>query len=70
VKVKRADRELLSTQCYIKGHPQNDQDGVLRGIRDNRARDSVIVAFTALPGSALGELAARFDIVLGVTPTA
>jgi protocatechuate 3,4-dioxygenase, beta subunit len=70
VKVKRGDRELLTTQCYIKGHPQNDQDGVLRGIRDTRARDSVIVAFTAVPTSALGELAARFDIVLGVTATA
>ena len=70
VKVKRGDRELLTTQCYIKGHPQNDKDGVLRGIRDARARESVIVAFTAVQGSALGESAARFDIVLGVTPTA
>jgi protocatechuate 3,4-dioxygenase beta subunit len=69
VKVKRGDRELLTTQCYIKGHPQNDQDSVLRAIRDTRARDSVIVAFTAVPGSALRESAARFDIVLGVTPT-
>jgi protocatechuate 3,4-dioxygenase beta subunit len=70
VKVKRGDRELLTTQCYIKGHPQNDKDGVLRGIRDARARESVIVPFTAVPGSAMGESAARFDIVLGVTPTA
>jgi protocatechuate 3,4-dioxygenase, beta subunit len=70
VKVKRGDRELLTTQCYIKGHPQNDKDGVLRGIRDTRARESVIVDFTALPGSPLGESAARFDLVLGVTPAA
>jgi protocatechuate 3,4-dioxygenase beta subunit len=70
VKVKRGDRELLTTQCYIKGHPQNEKDGVLRGIRDPRARESVIVDFTALPGSPLGESTARFDIVLGVTPTA
>jgi protocatechuate 3,4-dioxygenase beta subunit len=70
VKVKRGDRELLTTQCYINGHPQNEKDGVLRGIRDPRARESVIVDFSALPGSPLGESTARFDIVLGVTPTA
>lgn len=45
-------------------------DDVLRRIRDTRARESVIVDFTAVPVSALGESAARFDIVLGVTPTA
>jgi len=70
VKVKRGDRELLTTQCYVKGHPQNAGDGVLRRIRNTRARESVIVDFTALPGSPLGESAARFDIVLGITPTA
>jgi protocatechuate 3,4-dioxygenase beta subunit len=68
VKVKRGDRELLTTQCYIKGHPQNDRDGVLRGLRDPRARAAVMVDFAAIPGSPTGELAARFDIVLGVTP--
>jgi protocatechuate 3,4-dioxygenase beta subunit len=60
----------LTTQCYIKGHPQNEKDGVLRSLRDPRARESVMVDFAALPGSPLGESAARFDIVLGVTPTA
>lgn len=68
VKVKRGNRELLTTQCYIKGHPQNARDGILQGIRDSRARESLIVDFAPLPGSKLGELQARFDIVLGVTP--
>lgn len=68
VKVKRGDRELLTTQCYIKGHPQNERDALLGGIRDPRARESVLVDFAAVPGSTLGELAARFDIVLGQTP--
>ncbi|HUE87287.1 MAG TPA: protocatechuate 3,4-dioxygenase [Vicinamibacterales bacterium] len=70
MKVKRGDRELLTTQCYIKGHPQNERDGVLRRIRDPRMRESVIVDFAAVPGSTPGEVAARFDIVLGVTPPA
>jgi protocatechuate 3,4-dioxygenase beta subunit len=68
VKVKRGDRELLTTQCYVKGDPGNARDGVLRGIRDDRARDSVIVDFAPLPSSRAGELTARFDIVLGLTP--
>jgi protocatechuate 3,4-dioxygenase, beta subunit len=65
VKIKRGDRELLTTQCYIKGHPQNDRDGILRGIRDARARESVLVNFAPLAGSSIGELAARFDMVVG-----
>jgi protocatechuate 3,4-dioxygenase beta subunit len=57
------------TQCYIKGHPQNDRDGVLRGIRDAKARESVIVDFAPIPESKIGALAANFDIVLGLTPS-
>lgn len=67
VKVKRGERTLLTTQCYVKGEPQNERDGILRGIRDTRTRESVIVDFARLPGSRSGELAAKFDIVLGVT---
>jgi protocatechuate 3,4-dioxygenase beta subunit len=68
VKVKQGERELLTTQCYVKGHPQNEPDGVLRSIRDVRARESVIVDFAPKAGSKIGELTARFDIVLGLTP--
>ena len=70
VKVRRGGADLLTTQCYIQGEPQNDRDGVLRGIRDARARESVIVPFAPLPQSTAGELQARFDIVLGLTPEA
>lgn len=67
-KIKKGGKELLTTQCYVKGERQNDRDGILRGIRDPKARASVIVDFAAMPGSRAGELAAKFDIVLGVTP--
>src|SRR6266446_676867 len=30
-KVKKGTKELLTTQCYIKGEKGNDRDGVLRG---------------------------------------
>jgi protocatechuate 3,4-dioxygenase, beta subunit len=69
VKVKRGDRELLVTQCYIKGHPQNATDGVLNRLPDSRTRETLMVDFTRMPQSRIGELAARFEIVLGVTPS-
>jgi protocatechuate 3,4-dioxygenase beta subunit len=67
-KVKKGGKELLVTQCYIKGHPGNERDGVYRGIRDPKARDSVTIDFTPIKESKVGELAAKFDIVLGLTP--
>jgi protocatechuate 3,4-dioxygenase beta subunit len=68
--VKTKGQEKFTTQCYVKGEPQNERDGVLKGIRDRKARESVIVPFEPLKDSRIGELAARFDIVLGFTPEA
>jgi protocatechuate 3,4-dioxygenase beta subunit len=61
--------DKFTTQCYIKGFPQNNRDGVLNGIRDPRQRDAVQVDFAPIPESKIGELAAKFDVVLGFTPT-
>jgi protocatechuate 3,4-dioxygenase, beta subunit len=69
-KIKQGGKELLTTQCYIKGDSRNDRDGVYRGIRDAKARDSVNVDFVPVKNSRAGELQARFDIVLGFTPEA
>jgi protocatechuate 3,4-dioxygenase beta subunit len=68
--IKMKGRDKWTTQCYVKGAPGNDRDGVLRGIRDPKARESVLVDFAPIKGSRIGEVAARFDIVLGVTPDA
>jgi protocatechuate 3,4-dioxygenase beta subunit len=68
--LKMKGQEKFTTQCYIEGEPQNERDGVLRGITDPKARASVIVPFQPVPKSSIGELAAHFDIVLGVTPAA
>jgi protocatechuate 3,4-dioxygenase beta subunit len=68
VAVKMKGREKWTTQCYIKGEPQNDTDGVLRGIKDEKQRASVIVDFAPIPNVKTGELAARFDIIMGFTP--
>jgi len=68
--VKVKGQERFTTQCYVQGEPKNDSDFVLKSIQDARSKASVIIPFAALPGSAAGELAARFDIVLGLTPRA
>ena len=68
--VKIKGQEKFTTQCYVKGEPKNERDGVLGGIRDPKARASVIVAFAPVPRSRVGELAAKFDIVMGYTPEA
>ena len=68
VKIRKGDKELLTTQCYVNGDPGNANDGVLRGLTDPAARKAVLVDFTPVPGSRVGELSAHFDIVLGRTP--
>lgn len=68
--VKMKGRDKFVTQCYIKGEAQNEKDGVLRGIRDAKQRASVIVPFLPLKGSKIGELTAKFDVILGYTPAA
>src|SRR5262245_16015342 len=67
-KIKQGSKDLLSTQGYIKGHAGNQRDGIYRSIRDPKARESVTIAFDKIEGSKIGELAAKFDIVLGLTP--
>ena len=66
--IKLKGRDKWTTQCYVKGEPLNARDGVLNGIQDMKARNSVIVDFARVPASKAGELSAKFDIVMGFTP--
>jgi protocatechuate 3,4-dioxygenase beta subunit len=52
----------------VKGESVNEKDGIYTGIKDPKARAAVTVDFTPIPGSRAGELAAKFDIVMGFTP--
>jgi protocatechuate 3,4-dioxygenase, beta subunit len=67
-KIKLKGRDPWTTQLFIKGEPGNERDGIYREIGDAGARDSVTVDFAPLKDSRIGELAARFDIILGITP--
>src|SRR5205823_4142263 len=50
VKVKKGNRELLTTQIFIAGHPQNARDGVFRGAGGLFDRELVQVEFKPVPG--------------------
>jgi protocatechuate 3,4-dioxygenase beta subunit len=69
-KITKAGRPLLTTQSYVKGHPGNARDGIYQSIRDEKQREAITVDYTPIEGSRIGELAARFDVVLGLTPEA
>jgi protocatechuate 3,4-dioxygenase beta subunit len=68
--VKLKGKDKWTTQCYVKGESQNERDGVYRGIKDPKARESVTIDFAPVKASRAGELAAKFDIVMGFTPAA
>jgi protocatechuate 3,4-dioxygenase beta subunit len=63
-KIRRQGQEPWNTQLFVKGEPGNEQDGIYRRIGDAQARATVTVDFVPLPDSRIGEVAARFDIVL------
>src|ERR1041384_4566886 len=49
--LKMKGREKWTTQCYVKGEPQNEKDGVYKGIKEAKARDSVTLDFAPLKKS-------------------
>tara|TARA_R110002073_G_scaffold73085_17_gene178855 strand:+ start:1769 stop:2500 length:732 start_codon:yes stop_codon:yes gene_type:complete len=64
--ISKSGQRILTTQLYVKGHPGNERDGILRRI-DPKSRETVLGDFKPLADSTIGELAVNFDIVLGVT---
>ena len=65
--VKLKGRDKWTTQLYINGHPGNGRDRIWQSL--GSAQQAVTVDFTPVTGSRSGELSARFDIVMGATPT-
>jgi len=68
--VKMKGHDKFVTQCYIKGHPGNAKDGVFNEMKDLKARETVQVDFLPIKDSKAGEVAARFDVVLGFNASA
>src|SRR5262249_9106893 len=63
VKVHRENREVLTTQFFVKGHPQNARDGVLRGVRSEAALQTIMSDYAPVKGSNASELGASYTIV-------
>jgi protocatechuate 3,4-dioxygenase beta subunit len=66
VAISRNGKRLFTTQLLVKGHPDNVRDGIVKRL-DARALETLLVAFTPIAGSKIGELGATFDLVLGKT---
>jgi protocatechuate 3,4-dioxygenase beta subunit len=69
-KIKKQGLEPYTTQLFVKGDPGNQQDRIWKRVGDEATRALVTVDFVPVKESRIGELAARFDIVLGATPEA
>jgi protocatechuate 3,4-dioxygenase beta subunit len=67
VAVSKSGQRLMATQALVKGHEANARDGIVKRFGDPAALETLMVDYRPLPGSALGELTANFDIVLGRT---
>lgn len=67
-KVSKSSKELLTTQCYIKGEARNNKDMIFRELRTPADQKALLVDFVPMKNSRAGELTARFDMILGMTP--
>ena len=69
-RIWKGDKKLLTTECFIKDFPGNERDGQFSQIRarDPKGHATLCLDFAPIKGSRIGELAARWDIVLGYSP--
>ena len=67
-KIKKGERELLTTQLMIRGHEGNKRDGIFSEAGDLIDQELIQADFLPIPESKTGEFFAKFDIVLGRTP--
>ena len=68
VKVRQNQKELLTTQIFIKGFAGNEKDNLWSNFRDPKIRDLVTVPFTPIKVGQTSQLSAYCDLVLGMTP--
>ena len=67
-KIRKDNKVQLTTECFVKGYAGNERDGIYRRATATKAGKTLPVEFAPVKGSRIGELAARFDIILGYTP--
>lgn len=71
-RIWKGKTKLLTTECFIKGFEGNERDGQFKSIRnrDPKGHETLCIDFAPVKDSKIGELSARWDIVLGYTPEA
>ena len=64
---RRAAGAARRPSATSRAHPGNEQDGIYRErTRPASAREAITIDFAPINGSPIGELAAKFDIVVGL----
>lgn len=61
-------KRMLTTQLYVKGDPRNEKDFLFKEAKTADAKATLVADFKPIPNSKAGELAANWDVILGVTP--
>ncbi len=71
-RIWKGEKKLLTTECFVKGLPNNERDGQFKQIRnrDPKGHETLCLDFAPMKESKIGELTAKWDIVLGYTPEA
>ena len=69
-KVWKDNKVQLTTECFVKGYKGNERDGIYRRATASKGGHTLPVEFAPLKGSKIGELSARFEVMLGYTPKA
>ena len=69
-KIWKDNKVQLTTECFVKGYAGNERDGIYRRAMASKGGHMLPVDFAPVKGSKIGELTARFDIILGYTPPA
>lgn len=68
VAVSHRNKRVLTTQLYIEGEKQNANDFLYKRIGKPELQKLITVPFNPLKGSKTGELTAKLDLVIGLTP--
>lgn len=59
----------FTSQLFVDGEALNASDGILNGVRDAAQKAAITPVWSRIASSAIGELAVKFDIVMGYTPS-
>lgn len=61
-------KRLLTTQLYVRGDPQNENDFLFNEAKTAEAKATLVTDFKPILGTKTGELQANWDLIVGLTP--